>query len=376
MSEDKPKRRSMFGRRKKKEESSSSLASGSLASGSQASSPPQKERKTRRKKGIGTRIKRLVRGRKKSKRSGDDDASGVSMQTDKDDPNYNGPRTALDPDVLAKVMEEEEYPTGTSGQRQTARPAFDEDEDEDEFDDHMSAYEQQHEVDELGDLSGPISLVLLLVDPQTLRFELLQLEFESVQGAKVIDVLEQIKESITEPSIRKLDYQALVDRKGQSFAAKVNLAKAVSNRRHSKDILVGLSTGFTPDQCGLLARPILGDAKVVSMLEENGYDVRGWAKNRKEESHLNDSTAETFQAKERKRQMQGLTKVGSVLFVFYLLYQLYAWRYGPIPIQKVEEVVVGLKLETTTEAPVHVDVNVTVDTPPVDTPETLDVSTE
>lgn len=295
--EKRPKKKGLFGRKKKKKDTESAGSRSVSTQGDASASTLDSALKSSgsssgKKKGFGSRIKRMVGGRKRSsKKSKDDDSTGVSFM-DPTDPNYKGPRTALDPDILAKVMEEEEYPTGSSGQKpfgghpggpgggglgrsphsMARNMGHEEDEDEDVFDDRMSYGEEEDEYNsaenEPGDLNGPMSLVLLLVDPDTLRFELLQLEFETVQGAKVADVLDQIINSVTEPAIRTLEFHALVDRKGNPFSANTALPKAVTNRRRSKDILVGLSKGVTVEHCGRLARPILGDAKVIAMVRK------------------------------------------------------------------------------------------------------------
>ena len=46
----------------------------------------------------------------------------------------------------------------------------------------------------------PVQVILFLMDPQTRRFELLQLELNSAT-AKVSDVIDQIVISATEPSL-------------------------------------------------------------------------------------------------------------------------------------------------------------------------------
>ena len=279
--EEKRKKKGLFGRpRLKKKGSRGDLShDGSSFGGGSAgvdasvdgestvnSSDPVRKKK---KKGLGKRIKRMVVGRKKKKRSGEE---GEEVDVyDKNDPNYRGPRTSLHPDILKQVMEGDEDGGGDGtrrGPRFGVGEAIDEEGEEDQEMEIMSYGEAEvgSDVDEPGDLMFPVSLVLLLVDPDTLRFELLQLDFDTPQEAKVGDVLEQIKESITEPAIRSLEFHSLVDRKGAQFSATTALAKALTNRKRSKDILVVLSKGVTTEQCGKLARPILGDSKVISMV--------------------------------------------------------------------------------------------------------------
>ena len=112
-----------------------------------------------------------------------------------------------------------------------------------------------------------ITLVILLFHPQTLRFELLQLELDDVKGLKVKDVIEQLEDSITEPALKELHFVGLVDRAGGRHKGESSLSKALRKRRnHTKDILVGLSKGVSIDEVFKRARPILGDPNVGRMV--------------------------------------------------------------------------------------------------------------
>lgn len=343
--EEKRKKKGLFGRpRLKKKGSRSDLSQDESSFGGRDFSidgdstvNSEQVTKKKKKKGLGKRIKRMVVGRKKKKK--DDDGSDMDV-FDKDDPNYRGPRTSLHPDILKQVMEGDDGGEGTRrGGRFGIEDAIDEEGEEDQDMEIMSYGEAEvgSEVDEPGDLMFPVSLVLLLVDPDTLRFELLQLEFDTPQEAKVGDVLEQIKDSITEPAIRSLEFHSLVDRKGGLFSATAPLAKALTNRKRSKDILAVLSKGVTTEQCGKLARPIFGDAKVITMLEANGYTVKGWAKNKQEESELRDTKPDTFAVSERKRQLRFTTMLLGALLVAYLAYSVFQYFFGPAPLAALEE---------------------------------------
>lgn len=323
----KKKKGGLFGRKKKKKDP------GETSFNSDADSNGSGRRKKNR--GIGRRIQRIVGGRKRNKKSGDD-ASGISF-LDKDDPNYKGPRTHLDPSVLAQITENED-PNGMSrdpyGPGGVGGPLQDAIEEETDDDDLMSYGEVDDGAadDEPGDLMLPVALVLLLVDPETLRFELLQLDLENPQEAKVSDVLDQIKESVTEPAIQALEFHSLVDRKGGQFSASTALAKALTNRKRSKDILVGLSKGVTTEHCGRLARPILGDSKVIGMLQSNGYSIAGWAKLKEEESELKDATLEKFAILEQKRQLRLTVIILGGLLAVYFVYVLLSYFFGSQPL--------------------------------------------
>jgi hypothetical protein len=132
----------------------------------------------------------------------------------------------------------------------------------------------------------PLALVLLLLDPHSLRFELLQLEFSAPHRATVQDVLDQIPTSVTEPTLRRVPFVGLVDRAGRGYKGKAPLSVACQNRpprrgqqqqqSPHRDVLVGLTSAAGVEGTARLARPIFGDRKVVSMLEANGYPMEGW----------------------------------------------------------------------------------------------------
>jgi hypothetical protein len=90
-------------------------------------------------------------------------------------------------------------------------------------DDELSlAANQQQQL--IRPMVSPISLILLLVCPDTLRFELLRLEFETPQDMIVADVLDQLENSVMEKSLQRLTFTALVDSKGMAHQGKDPLA--------------------------------------------------------------------------------------------------------------------------------------------------------
>lgn len=277
------KKKGLFGRKKKSKYDDDVADAGSFMSMEKSMvADKTMNSETKKSRGLGKRIKRIVgSGRKQRvKKNGRVDQSNVSyLGVDDDEFKNAGPRTALDPDILAAVMEDDPNDSMRSRTQsfqpkgRTASKVDDRIDEEGEFDDEddmdMMSYgqpENNAEDADMGDLNLPVSLVLLLVDPETLRFELLQLDFETPEAAKVMDVLDQIKDSVTEPVIRKQDFYAVVDRRGNQFSAATSLPKALTNRRRNRDILIGLSRGVSADKCGRLARSILGDAKVIGMV--------------------------------------------------------------------------------------------------------------
>jgi len=106
-----------------------------------------------------------------------------------------------------------------------------------------------------------LKVVLLLMDPETRRFELLQLEFDSLK-ALVSDVLAQIPLSVTEEPLRKQTYTGICGRDGKEMSPDRLLASFCKGN----DVLVAIPTSMPARECARLARPILGDEKVISMV--------------------------------------------------------------------------------------------------------------
>jgi hypothetical protein len=264
------KKRGLFGR-KTRHSDTESLDGDSLSANRSGDGRKKKQ-------GFGRQIRRLVGGRKKSKRTGDD-ASAVEV-FDKDDANVRAPGTSLDAQVYAQVPSKGDPNSDEGPHIATGRfGSIDEgDEDDEEPDsdkeDMLYGSGEEDDVSDVGELVGPLEIVLVLVDPQSLRFELLQLEFETPQLSKVSECLEQVKDIVTESALKSLEFHSVLDRNGNSFPAKVGLGKALTCRRRGKDILVGISKGISADEAGRLARPILGDTKVMEMVRST--TSKGW----------------------------------------------------------------------------------------------------
>jgi hypothetical protein len=106
-----------------------------------------------------------------------------------------------------------------------------------------------------------LKVVLLLMDPKTRRFELLQLEFDS-NKALVSDVLGQISVSVTEESLRVQDYEGITGKDGKLMES----GKLLKEFTAGNEVLVAIPKGMAAKEGARLARPILGDDKVVSMV--------------------------------------------------------------------------------------------------------------
>ena len=106
-----------------------------------------------------------------------------------------------------------------------------------------------------------LKVVLLLMDPKTRRFELLQLEFDSAK-ALVSDVLAQIPVSVTEEVLRKQTYTGICGNDGEPMPP----TKLLATFCKGNEVLVAIPTGVSASECARLAKPILGDDKVISMV--------------------------------------------------------------------------------------------------------------
>ena len=204
-----------------------------------------------KRRGLGAKIKGLVMGRTKKKKQ-NSDLNSFTLQDY--DPNGASRESILERSI---EVDRNSYAGQTTPQRK-----------KDLMRDQISpiSMDKAFKGASKEELSGSISLVLLLVDPNSFRFELLQLEFEAPQNASVNDVLQQIKGSVTEPALQKLTFCALADRTGNAHEKEAPLEEALTRRTHNNDILAALCEGITADECSKLARPILSDEKVVDMV--------------------------------------------------------------------------------------------------------------
>ena len=110
----------------------------------------------------------------------------------------------------------------------------------------------------------PIQVILLVMDPATRRFELVQLEFDS-NDALVKDVLAQIPHSVTSKDLRKRSYTSIADCRGTELILSLRLSTFCP----ASEVLVAIPAGISAKRCVHLARPILSDDKVISMVSES-----------------------------------------------------------------------------------------------------------
>jgi hypothetical protein len=112
-------------------------------------------------------------------------------------------------------------------------------------------------------------IVLLLMNHEVRRFELLQLEFDSRQ-ALVADVLAQIPRSVTEVALRRQTYSGVVGIDGLERRPPQSLVSFC----RGNDVVVAIPRGYTAAECMFSARPIVTDGNVVAMVRARWMMVR------------------------------------------------------------------------------------------------------
>ena len=110
-------------------------------------------------------------------------------------------------------------------------------------------------------LTPALQVILLLMDPKTRRFELLQLEFDS-NKALVSDVIAQIPLSVTEEQLRLQEYVGVCDRAGVEMIKTMRLSEFCT----TNEVILAIPSSLSAKECARLARPILSDEGVISMV--------------------------------------------------------------------------------------------------------------
>jgi len=116
----------------------------------------------------------------------------------------------------------------------------------------------------------PIHIILLLMDPQTRRFELLQLEFDT-NKACVADILQQIPISATEESLRTQTFDCVCDTDGKEYDQDKPISEYVDGT--AIVIAVPKTASNGAESVAKMAKPILLDPKVEEMLTSAGVTV-------------------------------------------------------------------------------------------------------
>ncbi|CAJ1941261.1 unnamed protein product [Cylindrotheca closterium] len=257
----------------------------------------------KKKKGFGSKLKGLVRSNGKQKSVGDSSKSVGSSASE--EPPYDPPQQVRRP-VSKGNNDDNDYSSSSSEEfHQELGTVTEVNEDDYDSDGELKPKSKRRisptpkkkrirakakrlgSGGEDGEFAETITLVILLVDPTTRRFELLQLEQNRPQDLKVKDVLAQVKTCVTEASLKQLQFVGLVDRLCQTHKPNVPLTKAMGFDA-KKDILVGWPMGVPVDQLVQSVRPILGDRNMGKLLDMNGFDTKGWVEKKKTKDSILD----------------------------------------------------------------------------------------
>lgn len=116
-----------------------------------------------------------------------------------------------------------------------------------------------------------LQIILLLMDPGTRRFELLQLEFDSAKSL-VSDILTQIPLSATEETLRSQTFDCVCSTDGIEY----DLDKPLSTYIDTTSVVIAAPKTDTIDSksAAKMAKPILTDTKVAQMLEAAGVTIK------------------------------------------------------------------------------------------------------
>jgi hypothetical protein len=244
------------------EASSANNNTGDAPSITSKSSTASSTRSGRRK--LGSRVKGLFK-RKKKKKNKDDDPDEFNT------PKMAHPAAGLTHEMLGIKEEDEEDNDDEQGDGNGKNNNMTAD---------ATNLDSKDPMDQVSEMEGGVNdkylgsnfkdidvdvnsiiVVLLLIDPKTLRFELLQLEFDS-RTATVLNALQQIPDSATEFSIKSQVYKCVIDGQLKQQSGKTLLKSFAT----SKDVLVAMATKQSLEDASRLARPILCDPKVVTMV--------------------------------------------------------------------------------------------------------------
>jgi len=129
------------------------------------------------------------------------------------------------------------------------------------------ASETQTKETETEPVGDPIAIILLVMDPLTRRFEIIQLEFDSTQ-ATAADILDQIPISATEKSLRCQTYDRVCDVSGLEYENDKPLSDYVEG--NALIITVPKSNTQGAEHAAKMAKPILNDPSVQEMLKNVG----------------------------------------------------------------------------------------------------------
>jgi len=134
----------------------------------------------------------------------------------------------------------------------------------------VTSGDTQTKASEAETIVDPIGVVLLMMDPTTRRFELLQLEFDTAK-ATVSDILRQIPISATEESLKTQSFDCVCGIEGLEYDHDKPLSEYMDG--NSVVITVPKTNTKGSEHAAKMARPILRDMKVQEMLKSAGVTL-------------------------------------------------------------------------------------------------------
>lgn len=136
----------------------------------------------------------------------------------------------------------------------------------------QESFRRAESFDSTEDNNKPMEIILLLMDPNSRRFELLQLEFDSAK-AVFRDVIMQISFSATEDALREQKYSSVCFPSGTMIEAD---DEKLSKYCKGGEILIAVPEGMSGASCEKLSKPILNDPNIVRLLGNvNNSPVNG-----------------------------------------------------------------------------------------------------
>lgn len=202
----------------------------------------------KKRKSLGAKVKGMVKGIRKSTRNKMKKSGSRNSLT-------NPSVTSASKSVVQIEIEKEQYAVKDSSKKQATEAAA-----------KKAKTPEKQAVSSTAEAKTfeSLQLVLLLMDPTSRRFELLQLEFDS-ERARVADIIAQIPISVTEADIREQSYKHVLDENATLRDQSTRLMEFCQTGKH---VLVAVPEGTPVKDCVRLARPILSDPQVVKMVRK------------------------------------------------------------------------------------------------------------
>eukprot|EP00586_Coscinodiscus_wailesii_P016231 CAMPEP_0172518838 /NCGR_PEP_ID=MMETSP1066-20121228/291045_1 /TAXON_ID=671091 /ORGANISM="Coscinodiscus wailesii, Strain CCMP2513" /LENGTH=795 /DNA_ID=CAMNT_0013301297 /DNA_START=98 /DNA_END=2485 /DNA_ORIENTATION=- len=118
-------------------------------------------------------------------------------------------------------------------------------------------------------ISNLVQIILLLMDPTTRRFELLQLEFDAAK-AIVQDLLSQIPNSASEESLRDQKYDGICTIEGEEMTCSEKLRDFVEQNEGINSVVLAMPKGIPATRCANMGLAILADSSVAALVDPSG----------------------------------------------------------------------------------------------------------